>query len=82
MSEEKIAPKARVLNRPRRPGELVTPLKAIRSKCLDCCCWVAAEVRQCPVRDCVLWPYRMGSGTRAKSAVESERAALVRENRA
>ena len=35
------------------------PLKAIREKCLDCCCGNAAEVRKCVATDCALWPYRM-----------------------
>jgi hypothetical protein len=35
------------------------PLKAIREKCLDCCCGNAAEVRKCVAVDCALWPYRM-----------------------
>lgn len=38
----------------------LTPIKAIRAKCLDCCCWNSNEVRLCPVRDCALHPYRMG----------------------
>jgi hypothetical protein len=37
------------------------PLKAIREKCLDCCCGNAAEVRKCVAVDCVLWPFRMGA---------------------
>lgn len=37
-----------------------TPLKAMRLKCLDCCCNNAAEVRRCPCEDCTLWPYRFG----------------------
>jgi hypothetical protein len=37
------------------------PLKAIREKCLDCCCGNAAEVRKCVATDCPLWPLRMGS---------------------
>ena len=38
----------------------MTPLKAIRAKCLDCCLGQANEVRLCPVSDCSLWPYRLG----------------------
>lgn len=38
----------------------MTPLKAIRAKCLDCCCGQAVEVRRCVCEDCALWPYRMG----------------------
>jgi len=36
------------------------PLKAIRAKCLDCCCWQADEVRLCPSKKCALHPYRFG----------------------
>lgn len=34
--------------------------KAIRMKCLDCCCDNMAEVRKCPATNCPLWRYRMG----------------------
>jgi hypothetical protein len=37
------------------------PLKAIREKCLDCCCGNASEVRKCVAVDCALWPFRMGT---------------------
>ena len=37
-----------------------TPMKAIRSKCLDCCCDSAKEVKMCTLRDCALHSYRMG----------------------
>lgn len=37
------------------------PLKAIRERCLDCCCGNAAEVRKCVAVDCALWPFRMGT---------------------
>ena len=38
----------------------VTPLKAVRLKCLDCCAGSAAEVRLCPSQSCPLWPFRIG----------------------
>lgn len=38
----------------------MTPLKAIRLKCLDCCCGQAREVRDCSCLDCGLYPYRLG----------------------
>lgn len=38
----------------------MTPLKAIRAKCLDCCCSSSAEVRRCPSQGCSLWQYRDG----------------------
>ena len=38
----------------------MTPLRAIRAKCLDCCCGSAKEVRLCAVEKCPLFPYKMG----------------------
>ena len=37
------------------------PLKAIRARCLDCCCGNASEVRKCVAIDCPSWPFRMGA---------------------
>ena len=37
-----------------------TPMRAIRAKCLDCCCGSSKEVRLCPCPDCPLYPYRFG----------------------
>jgi hypothetical protein len=36
------------------------PLKAIRARCLDCCCDSPTEVRKCSAVDCPSWPFRMG----------------------
>ncbi len=38
----------------------LTPMKAIRLKCLDCCCGQKLEVKLCPSVDCPLHPFRMG----------------------
>lgn len=38
----------------------MTALKAIRLKCLDCCCGSSEEVKNCPCTDCSLYPYRDG----------------------
>lgn len=38
----------------------MTPLKAIRLKCMECSCGQTAEVRYCPIKDCPLWVYRDG----------------------
>ena len=35
-------------------------LQAIRRKCLDCSCFQPAEVRECPLTTCGLWPFRLG----------------------
>lgn len=41
-------------------GTILTPVKAIRAKCLDCCGYSPMEVRLCPCTSCSLYPYRMG----------------------
>jgi hypothetical protein len=38
----------------------LTPIKAIRAKCLDCSDDQIKEVRECSVKRCPLYPYRMG----------------------
>lgn len=45
--------------------ERITRGKAIRLKCLDCCCGNSAEVRRCELRKCPLWRYRMGNENKA-----------------
>ena len=37
------------------------PLKAIRARCLDCCCQQPSEVRKCVSVTCPSWPFRMGT---------------------
>ncbi len=41
-------------------GKYLTPIKSIRKYCLWCCCGSRKLVRECPVKDCPLWIYRMG----------------------
>jgi hypothetical protein len=46
----------------RAAGHVPLPvLKAIRAKCLDCCCGSPGEVRNCIVTTCPLWPFRMAA---------------------
>lgn len=45
----------------------LTPIKAIRAKCIDCCGGQKAEVRLCPCTDCTLHPYRMGRRPKAEA---------------
>jgi hypothetical protein len=40
--------------------EPMSPMEAIRAKCLDCCAGSADEVRKCVAMTCPSWPYRMG----------------------
>lgn len=44
----------------------VSPLRAIRLKCMDCCCQQIVEVRNCTVTSCNLWPFRMGHNPNRK----------------
>ena len=47
----------------------LTPLKAIRRKCLDCCCQQTVEVRECTYTKCLLFAYRMGKGPKGKEDI-------------
>lgn len=38
----------------------LTPMRAIRAKCLDCCAGQVAEVRRCELENCPLFRYRFG----------------------
>jgi len=53
-------------------GRHLTPIKAIRAKCLDCSGNQVKEVRNCSVKDCSLHPYRMGR--RPKRSLSNSRA--------
>lgn len=60
--------KARILV---KKGEL---RKAMRAKCIECCAGQEGEVRECPVADCTLFPFRRGAtanepGNRAMKGV-------------
>jgi hypothetical protein len=49
--------------------QIFSPMKAIRRKCLDCCCGSSQEVSLCHIKDCSLHPYRLG---RRPGAVKKE----------
>ena len=38
----------------------MTPIKAIRAHCIECCGGSKKEARLCPAESCPLHPYRMG----------------------
>lgn len=46
--------------------ENLTPVRAIRRKCLDCCGGYEREVRECELDDCPLWDYRLGKNPSRK----------------
>ena len=47
-------------------------MKAIREKCMDCCCGQTKEVKMCPSKNCPLYPYRMGKDESARRKKSSE----------
>jgi hypothetical protein len=51
----------------------LTPIKAIREKCLECSGGSRQEVRYCPITRCALWPYRLGKRPAATLALPSGR---------
>lgn len=44
----------------------VSPLKSIRSFCLSCSCGSLKEVRNCVIKDCPLYAFRLGSNPNRK----------------
>lgn len=58
----------------------ITPLRAIRHKCLEYSNWSDHEVRKCHIEDCALFPYRFGrnpdrAGIGGPGNIESLRSA-------
>lgn len=41
-------------------AKILTPIKAIRAKCMDCSNNQYLEIKECPVIKCSLYPYRHG----------------------
>jgi len=64
--------------------KLVNPVKAIRAKCLDCCCDQKKEVELCQNTKCALHPFRFGKNPyRAKRELtEEQRTAMSERMRA
>lgn len=55
----------------------LTPIKAIRAKCLDCCFDSNNEVKYCTVTQCSLWPYRLGRNPYRKEMTQEEKERAV-----
>jgi len=57
--------------------QITSPLKAIRAKCLDCCCDQTTEVKLCPASTCPLYPFRFGKNPfRKRELTDEQREAL------
>ena len=71
----------------------VSPMKAIRKKCLDCSCGSSEEVKNCFAKKCPLYQFRFGykldeNGNKKKKNLTdeqrkemSEKLKKVRENK-
>lgn len=44
----------------------VTPLKAVRAKCVQCQGGMVKQIAQCPSTTCALHPFRMGTNPNGK----------------
>ncbi len=64
-----------------RRNKYTSALKAIRSKCLECCCNNFNEVKFCISLSCYLWPYRFGvtpaTAARHGKLVDPKEAAAI-----
>ena len=58
--------------------EPLSPMEAIRAKCLDCCAGSAHEVRCCVAMACPSWPFRTGRNPWRAPASEAQREASRR----
>ncbi len=56
----------------------ISPLKAIRAKCLDCSCWQPKEVRLCVHEGCPLHHYRFGKNPNRKG-IGSQKGFFLQE---
>ena len=57
-------------------ADSLTPLKAIRLKCLDCCLGSSHEVRLCPCKDCPHYPYRFGRRPKGENSASTPLQAI------
>ena len=48
----------------------MSPMEAIRRKCLDCSVYQPSEVQKCACVTCALWPFRAGRHPYTKKALE------------
>ncbi len=63
--------------------ERISPMKALRLRCLDCCAGSPARVRLCESVTCPSWPFRMGENPwrAAPSETKRERARALTARR-
>ena len=47
-----------------------TPIKSIRQHCLECSCQQKGEVLNCQIKDCPLYPFRLGTNPNRKGILK------------
>lgn len=52
-------------------------MRAIRLKCYDCSAYQSNEVRECPVTNCPLYPFRLGKNPFRRKLTEDEKRELI-----
>jgi hypothetical protein len=55
----------------------LTPIKAIRWKCLECCNFSNLEVRLCKIDNCALHPFRHGKNPSIKREYTEEQKKAI-----
>ena len=61
----------------REVSENTNVLRAIKLKCLDCSTYNINEIKECPVKNCPLFPFRLGKNPfRKRELSEEERNKL------
>lgn len=55
-----------------KKNKILSPLRAIKQQCLDCCGSSIKEVRNCTAKDCSLYPYRFGKNLYRKKKILTE----------
>lgn len=56
----------------------MTPLRAIRLKCLECSNEQPSQVRNCSITDCALFSYRFGKNP-SRKGIGGRKAAVLKE---
>jgi hypothetical protein len=59
----------------------MSPLRAIRAHCLDCCGGSAQEVAKCMALNCPSWAFRMGTNPHRKRPSDEHRQAMQERGR-
>jgi hypothetical protein len=59
----------------------MSPLRAIRAHCLDCCAGSTQEVAKCMALNCPSWPFRMGTNPHRKRPSGEQRQAMQERGR-